>query len=82
LDQELRDPSATNYYRPKKDIARRKLLKKSGITYRRQKGLYGNWFLGKDDGLAEVISSGSKQQRMVEVDEGVEGLRRRRGERS
>jgi hypothetical protein len=37
--------------------------------------------LGKDGGLAEVISSGSKQQRMVEVDEGVEGLRRRRGER-
>ena len=28
--------------------------------------------MGKDGGLAEVISSGSKQQRMVEVDEGVE----------
>ena len=43
-----------------------------GKTYRRQKGHYGNGFLGKDGGLAEVISSGSKQQRMVEVDEGVE----------
>jgi hypothetical protein len=28
LDKELRDPSATNYYRQKKNIARRKLLKK------------------------------------------------------
>jgi hypothetical protein len=57
-------------------------FEKSGKTYRRQKGHYGNGFLGKDGGLAEVINSGSKKQWMVEVDEGVEGLRRRRGERS
>ena len=37
--------------------------------------------MGKDGGLAEVISSGSKEQRVVEVNEGVEGLWRRRGER-
>jgi hypothetical protein len=37
--------------------------------------------LGKDSGLAEVISSGSKEQKVVEVNEGVERLRRRRGER-
>ena len=36
--------------------------------------------MGKDGGLVEGISSGSKQQRMVEVDEGVEFLRRWRGE--
>ena len=61
-----------------KGYCSKKTFEKSGKTYRRQKGLYGNGFLGKDGGLAEVISSGSKQQRMVEVDEGVEGLRRRR----
>ena len=66
----------------KRILLEENFFKKSGKTYRRQKGLYGNGFLGKDGGLAEVISSGSKQQRMVEVDEGVEGLRRRRGERS
>ena len=75
-------PIATNYYRPKKNIARTKLLKKVKKTYPRQKGHYGNGFLGKDGGLVEGISSGSKQQRMVEVDEGMAGLRRRRGERS
>ena len=57
-------------------------MKKEKKTYRRQNGNYGNGFLGKDGGLVEGISLGYKQQRMVEVDEGVEGLRRWRGERS